>query len=230
MDLYSWQQNQIPNFSILIEIVASSKESFFTEYLEHNGESFSKSVLKDKIRNFEINNIFYKETINEKQQKWHSITSRERGDIGGLNNKLSLVYYFLIENFDEQEDLRFLQYDEKEGIIKVMHPEQKNPLEHFRIMVYNKENKRVEFSDVQKYIFTDNTEKRDTWSIKSIIERNMQVDPEVRFKVLPNNHNQASDKTSLVAVQLVLEQYGSFNIHVSHNTNIDSKEAVDYFT
>lgn len=103
-----------------------------------------------------------------------------------------------------------------------------DPLEYFKIVVYDNTNKAVDFKTQKKSVYVNNgIDKRNTWKLEDVIADQMQVDPDVKFKMLPNNFNSQNERTNLIAVQLALDQYASFTVHIVHDHWDEFKDVKD---
>ena len=205
-------------------------KEYFSEYLCHNGKSCSESIFVDRKNALEVHNYFYKEISQEKRQKWHSITTtQEKSAINLTNNYSSLIYYFLIEDFDGLSDPRFLEFDSMNGIIKVRNSTTEESLDYFKLVVYDKNNKRVNFSDVHKYVFIDtNTPKNETWKVQSIIRQQITSSYNEKLKTIINNYNEGINNTNvnLIAIQIIVNISEPFTTHVIYDQQeeFDDKE------
>jgi len=194
--------------------------NFVAESLQHDGKQYSVSSFKDRQTYFDIKNYFFKEKFTDQRQRWHSVTTKEKSGINTLNNQASLIYYFSIENFDGLEDSRYLQYDANRGLIKVMKSPNEDPLAYYKIIVFDKSDKMVEFSQAKKFVYIDNsTPKRGTWNVASIIRSQLRENTDLKFETLTDNsqEKQKSTTTNLIVIQFVFDPHGSSTFHIAYD-------------
>src|SRR5690606_3397939 len=116
------------------------------------------------------------------------------------NTNASIIYYFLIENFDNELDQRYLELDHLNGIIKIKgNNEFDSKKGGFKILVFDKNSFTVKFEKIKKKIFID-TPKNETWKLQNIIQQQIKEN----LGSINNDYtsNPSNKNVNLIAIQL----------------------------